>query len=559
MNRAIKEREGARRGGTAQAAGAYWRSLSADEIAEMVENLSDGIIVVDGDWRFRYLNEPAGSMLNRTAEELVGKNMWAEFSEEAGISFRLAYERALSTGEPGRLVDYYEPLDRWFETRIFPRGDGLVILLRDFTEQHRVEHELREYGEQMAEAERIVRFGVWKWTLAADRVVWSDELHRIYGIAPGDFGGTTDDFIARVNPGDRERIRGLIEKSIASREPFVFKERIFRPDGEERVLLSQGRPVVGQDGAVEALVGVCHDITEREAMERRLGASERRINAIIDQTPSIVTVKDLEGRYLMVNLEASRVFGIPSDELIGRRCKDVFPPEVAELQRANDQLAAADGEPVYDQLTLVSDGEPRGFLTVTFSLPDENGLPSETCTIATDANQSRERLAERLERISWSERINRALAEDRMVVFAQPIVDMHTGEHVSRELLVRMVAPGDRPQILAPGTFLPAAERFGLVQVIDVWMVEQALTLGGEGSVQVNLSAVTLSDSSARREILELLLPNRRRRSGSSSRSPRPPWSSTWRRRACSRPTSRRSAASSHSTTSGPVSVRSPT
>ena len=166
----------------------------------MVENLSDGIIVVDADWRFRYLNEPAASMLNRTADDLVGENMWAEFSEEA-ISFRVAFERALSSGEPSRLVDYYEPLGRWFETRIFPRGDGLVILLRDFTEQHQVEHELREYGEQMAEAERIVRFGVWKWTFAADRVVWSDELHRIYGIAPGDFGGTTDDFIARVNPG----------------------------------------------------------------------------------------------------------------------------------------------------------------------------------------------------------------------------------------------------------------------------------------------------------------------------------------------------------------------
>ena len=113
----------------------------------------------------------------------------------------------------------------------------------------------------------------------------------------------------------------MIEKSIEAREPFVFEERIVRPDGEERVLLSQGRPVIGQDGDVEALVGVCHDVTEREAIERRLGASERRINAIIDQTPSIVTVKDLEGRYLMVNLEATRVSGVTSDELIGRRAR----------------------------------------------------------------------------------------------------------------------------------------------------------------------------------------------------------------------------------------------
>ncbi len=174
----------------------------------MVENLSDGILVVDADWRFRYLNEPAATMLNRTVAASWARTCGTEFSEEAGIGFRVAYEQALATDRPGRLVDYYEPLDRWFETRIFPRGGGLVILLRDVTEQQRVEEALRGYGEQMAEAERIVGFGVWKWTLATDRVIWSDELHRIYGISPGDFGGTTDDFITRVNPGDRERIWG---------------------------------------------------------------------------------------------------------------------------------------------------------------------------------------------------------------------------------------------------------------------------------------------------------------------------------------------------------------
>ena len=299
--------------------GTYWSSLSAAEIAALIELLSDGIIVVDGEWRFQYLNEPAARMLSRTVDDLLGKAMWSEFSEEAGINFRVAYERALRSGRPGRLVDYYEPLQRWFEARFFPRDDGLMILLRDVTEQQRVEEELREYGDQMAEAERIVRFGVWKWTLATERVAWSDELHRIYGLEPGQFGGTAEDFIARVSPEERDRVWSTIERSIETREPFVFNERIVRPDGEERVLLSQGRPIVGVDGEVAALVGVCHDVTDRAAIEQALGASERRIHAIIDQTPAIITVKDLAGRYLMVNAEAGRVFGISPDELVGQR------------------------------------------------------------------------------------------------------------------------------------------------------------------------------------------------------------------------------------------------
>ena len=485
--------------------GTYWSSLSAAEIAALIELLSDGIIVVDGEWRFQYLNEPAARMLSRTVDDLLGKAMWSEFSEEAGINFRIAYERALRSGRPGRLLDYYEPLQRWFEARFFPRDDGLMILLRDVTEQQRVEEELREYGDQMAEAERIVRFGVWKWTLATERVAWSDELHRIYGLEPGQFGGTAEDFIARVSPEERERVWSTIERSIETREPFVFNERIVRPDGEERVLLSQGRPIVGVDGEVAALVGVCHDVTDRAAIEQALGASERRIHAIIDQTPAIITVKDLAGQYLMVNAEAGRAFGISPDELVGQRLTDVFPADIAESQHANDQLAAAEGEAVYGQATLQRDGEPRSYLTVTFPLPDDAGLPVEICTIATDAHHSRERLSERLERISWSERINQALAEDRMLAFEQPIVDMRTGEQVSRELLARMVTAGDRPQVLEPSTFLPAAERFGLIQRIDTWMVGKAIERAGEGALQVNLSAVTLSDPASRREIIDML------------------------------------------------------
>jgi EAL domain-containing protein (putative c-di-GMP-specific phosphodiesterase class I) len=59
--------------------------------------------------------------------------------------------------------------------------------------------------------------------------------------------------------------------------------------------------------------------------------------------------------------------------------------------------------------------------------------------------------------------------------------------------------------VLSPGSFLPAAERFGLIQAIDVWRVRQALSLASDTAFQVNLSAVTMCDPAARSEIVELL------------------------------------------------------
>jgi PAS domain S-box-containing protein len=353
----------------------------------------------------------------------------------------------------------------------------------------------------MGEAERLARFGVWRWDVATGRVRWSPELERIYGLEPGAFAGTVEAFVSFLHPEDRDRVWDSVQRAIETHEPFVWEERILRPDGQERVLRSQGRTVLGEDGAVIELVGVCHDVTDRVAAERALGHGERRMRAIMDNTPSLITVKDLDGRYLMANEEAGRIAGVHPDEMVGRQCADLFPT-LAEQFRRNDRAAAGELEPVYDDAVLIVDGEPRTYRSVTFALPDERGYPIETCTIATDVTERRHREIESQERRSWTRRIELALDEGRMRAYAQPVVDIRTGEAPWSELLVRMEEP-DGVQL--PGVFLPAAERWGLVQAIDVWMVEQAVALAPGLSAEVNLSAVSLCDPGVRERIGALL------------------------------------------------------
>jgi PAS domain S-box-containing protein len=370
----------------------------------------------------------------------------------------------------------------------------------------RTAEEARQYRQRMSEAERIARFGVWSWEISSGRVRWSDELHEIYGLRPGEFEGTVDVFLAHLHPDDRERVWAHIERAVQDLEAFVFEERIMRADGEQRVLLSQGHVIAGPDNVATEVVGVCHDVTDRVQAQRALGLSERRMRAIIDNTPSIVAVKDLDGRYLMTNAECGRILGAPPDELVGRKCVELFP-EISEQLRANDRKAAADRVAVYDEAVLMRDGEPRTYATVTFVLPDDVGLPVETCTIGTDVTERNERESERRERLSWQQRIESALSEDRMLAFAQPVINVATGQAEGCELLVRMRSPQEGGDLLAPGAFLPEAERFGLIQAIDVWMVGQALRVAPASALapEVNLSAVTLCDAAARREIVALL------------------------------------------------------
>jgi EAL domain-containing protein (putative c-di-GMP-specific phosphodiesterase class I) len=151
------------------------------------------------------------------------------------------------------------------------------------------------------------------------------------------------------------------------------------------------------------------------------------------------------------------------------------------------------------------EGQPRQYITVTFALPNDSGQPVETCTIGTDVTERRERESARRERRQWVERIGSALRDDRMLVFAQPIVGITTGHPEGYELLVRMQPADPAGELMQPDSFLPAAERFGLIQAIDVWMVRQALRLAPTLVPRVNLSAITLCDPDARQEILTLL------------------------------------------------------
>jgi PAS domain S-box-containing protein len=458
-----------------------WRSLSEPEVVAMLDRVTDGVAVLDSAWRFGYVNEPAAELLRRTREELLGRSIWSQFPDPAaGEPFLRSFEEAVHERRAATVTAFYPPLSRWFESRCFPCEDTLLVMFRDITGRRLVEEQLREYTDRMSEAERIAQFGVWRWELGSARVRWSDELHRIYGVAPGEFGGTVEAFISFLHPDDRERVWNAIDRAVVKLEPFASEERIVRADGQTRVLFSQGRVIAGPDGTAAALVGVCHDVTERSEAER-------------------------------------------------------------------------------DETVLIRDGEERTYVTVTFALPDAAGRPVETCTIGTDVTERRERESQRQERRDWAHRIESALREDRMLVCAQPVVDLASGEPEGYELLVRLQVGDDPGAILQPAAFLPrpsgsASSR----RSTPGWWARRWGWPGAwpRGSTCRRSRCATPTPAPRSWPYCRL---RPTRPSGSCSRSPRPPPPRSSTPPRGSPPSSRGSAAACRSTISAPASARSPT
>jgi EAL domain-containing protein (putative c-di-GMP-specific phosphodiesterase class I) len=98
-----------------------------------------------------------------------------------------------------------------------------------------------------------------------------------------------------------------------------------------------------------------------------------------------------------------------------------------------------------------------------------------------------ERLRGQVGDLEWLEEVRQAIEEDRLVLFGQPIVDVATGTVVRHELLLRLVS--STGQVITPDRFLPAAERFGLIDAIDRWVVTRALEQAADRrAVSVNLA-----------------------------------------------------------------------
>lgn len=130
---------------------------------------------------------------------------------------------------------------------------------------------------QLDAAQQITHIGSWEWDLATGVVTWSNELYRIYGLAPRSCEITLEGFLARVHPDDRERVQRLVAAAVERGGPFAHAERIVRPDGSVRKLDTLGDVLVDAHGRPVSLIGTCRDITDdpRE-FARLVQAGERR-------------------------------------------------------------------------------------------------------------------------------------------------------------------------------------------------------------------------------------------------------------------------------------------
>jgi PAS domain S-box-containing protein len=183
---------------------------------------------------------------------------------------------------------------RWIEHACQPvrgaQGDflGFRVCNRDATDRRQVEEAVRKKDRSLAEAQRIAHLGNWDWNIETNELAWSDEVYRIFGLQPQEFGATYNAFLESVHPDDRETVRETVNRSLADPSvPYSIEHRVVRPDGAERIVHERGEVTFDDGGRPIRMIGTVQDITERKQVEEMLRRSQEELRRLSAQLLSV--------------------------------------------------------------------------------------------------------------------------------------------------------------------------------------------------------------------------------------------------------------------------------
>ncbi|MGO1080693.1 EAL domain-containing protein [Inquilinus sp. CA228] len=252
----------------------------------------------------------------------------------------------------------------------------LVLQFRGIIESHLeliyAEAQLATVNQRMQLAAQAGGIGVWEYDFTRGQYVWDQRMHELYqigtgpfrrGVAPGEFGGSHEDWLALLHPDDIGNIAREGEVDPLDPTPIACDFRIRRPSGEERHLRALSRLIARPDGSLERIVGVNWDITEQTRLTEALSAEKERLRITLSSIGDAVICTDAEARVTFLNPVAERLTGWLQAEALDRPVTEVFrlageggvAPD--PVRRCLDR-----GEPFYleDEVTLTSrSGEAR--------------------------------------------------------------------------------------------------------------------------------------------------------------------------------------------------------
>ena len=462
------------------------------------------------DFCYGQVNRAACDQFGLSRAALVGRGV-VEISpgEKALLP---GYIRCLQTGEPLVVNDFcYDGEIRTADRRDDLRATratstSIVLTWRDVTERYNFvqritasEQRYRMLTENAGDVVAHFRDG---------RVAWaSPSVEAMLGAPPEHWLGRS---VLEFVPAEDVSINLVRLARLAEGGTVAERLRVTGADGVTHWVNLHAKPFYDADGRQDGEAVTLHLVDEEVAAEQALEEARRqrakadeRLRRAMDHAAIAMCLLTPEGRVEEVNDALCQFFGYDAETLKQKTWQEVTGPEYLRENETNvnDILHGRIDSYRMIKKYVHADGHLMwGDLSVG-CIRDEHGRVENFISQITDVTPVERGVRERL---AFEEFLSRAMEDGRLLAYAQPIVDAHTGQVVEEELLVRIIGPDG--QVMVPAEFLPQARRFAMMAPIDRFMVARGIELARAGRhVAVNLSADSINDAATITAIVEEL------------------------------------------------------
>jgi len=270
----------------------------------------------------------------------------------------------------------------------------------DITERKRGEDELRKREACLKEAQRIAHIGHWELELADNRLLWSDEMYRIFEIESGAFDATYEAFLETIHPEDRRLVDNAYRGSIENKSPYSIVHRLRMRDGRVKYVHEQCETAYDRDGNPVRSVGTTQDITDRVLAEQELSESlkrERFLADVIRNASVGIAMGRPDWGIVPLNTAILEITGYTDEELQATDMGDnLTPPQWREREEQCLSELRRTGKPVtYEKEYFRKDGSTVPVQLVVHWLSSGGDYPEQYVTFVTDISSGKAAEAER--------------------------------------------------------------------------------------------------------------------------------------------------------------------
>lgn len=280
------------------------KSLSELQIKTNLDRVNLGFFSLDDNWCYRYVNSFAAEVLNSNPTELIGKNMLEEYPEVKGHIFHTCCIQALNSKKHVHFESYYPPFKKWFEYNIYPTANALSIFFSDITERKEITESMLVFNERFNLISKATNEALWENNLITGEL-WANEIHQnLYGLTINDPVPDEVEWLKRVHPDDREKIKTIHHQNSEEKENiFTCEYRFLAKNNQYINIYDRVYYVRNEEGVPIKTMGNMMDITHLKEIEHKLEESQNHLRTILDTEPQCIKLLNKDGQVLDMNIK----------------------------------------------------------------------------------------------------------------------------------------------------------------------------------------------------------------------------------------------------------------